>query len=246
LVEHIDILNVSRKKNYGFSYRNGRKKHGFIYTVRGSMRDSFTGDENEVFEVKEGELIFIPKGCAYHATYLEKNTEIKIIQFDILKGELPEYLSKPKKLALHNADALINEFFLPEINPSAERAFYYLFCLYRLLWQIDEHQAALPTKYKKLRPALTELSQHFEKNEPVAYYAELCDMSEVTFRRSFREYLGMSPISYRNDIRLKNAQAMLQSGEYNVSEVAEHCGFSNLSFFIRLYKKKYGITPKKE
>ena len=71
-------------------------------------------------------------------------------------------------------------------------------------------------------------------------------MSEVNFRRIFSEYIGMSPIEYRNEIRLKNARSMLVSGEYNVTEAAYESGFSNLSFFIRLYKKKYGHTPKKE
>ena len=51
---------------------------------------------------------------------------------------------------------------------------------------------------------------------------------------------------YRNDIRLTHARSKLQSGEYNVSEAAFDSGFSNLSFFIRLYKKKYGHTPKNE
>ena len=56
----------------------------------------------------------------------------------------------------------------------------------------------------------------------------------------------MSPIEYRNDIRLTNAKNKLQSGEYNVSEVSESVGFSNLSFFSKLYKRKYGYTPKDE
>ena len=71
-------------------------------------------------------------------------------------------------------------------------------------------------------------------------------MSEANFRRRFREYIGVSPIDYRNDIRLTHAKNKLQSGEYNVSEAAYESGFTNLSFFIRLYKKKYGHTPKKE
>ena len=71
-------------------------------------------------------------------------------------------------------------------------------------------------------------------------------MSEANFRRLFREFLGVSPIDYRNDIRLTHAKNKRQSGEYNVSEAAYKSGFTNLSFFIRLYKKKYGHTPKNE
>ena len=101
-------------------------------------------------------------------------------------------------------------------------------------------------KYKKLQPALTEMIECYNENKKVSYYAELCDMSEANFRRLFREYMGISPIDYRNDIRLIHAKNKLQSGEYNVSEAAYESGFSNLSFFIRLYKKKYGYTPKNE
>ncbi len=70
-------------------------------------------------------------------------------------------------------------------------------------------------------------------------------MSEVNFRRAFREYMGVSPIDYRNALRLEYAGRLLRSGEYNVSEAAELSGFSNISFFIRSYKKKYGHTPKR-
>ena len=90
------------------------------------------------------------------------------------------------------------------------------------------------------------ISTNYAANRPISEYAALCGMSEVNFRRLFHKHTGKSPIQHRNNIRLENAKIMLQSGQYNVSEAAEACGFSNLSFFIRLYKKKYGYTPKKE
>ena len=244
-VENIDILNVSRPKDYKHSFRNGRTKHGFIYTVSGQMCNSFHLDKS-VLRVAAGELIFIPKGCVYTGEYLEENTEIKIVQFDLAEGELPSYLSSPSKIELPNAGELIETFFNPSENYVSSHPFYYLSCLYNLLWQIDESYSKIPTKYKKLQAALSEMAEGWQKNEAVSYYAALCHMSEVNFRRLFKEYTGMSPIEYRNDIRLSNARNKLQSGEYNVSEAAELCGFSNLSFFIRLYKKKYGYTPKKE
>lgn len=245
-VENIDILNVSRGKNFKHSYRNGRLKHGFIYTVKGVMCDSFLSEEGENIYVHAGELIFIPKNSPYLATYLEENTEIKIVQFDLAGGTMPDYLAEPGKIELPNAGELIDAFFLPMEKRTANHPFYFLACLYELLWQIDDCYTKIPAKYMKLQPALAEISAHADRNEMVAGYAGRCDMSEVSFRRLFREYTGKSPIEYRNDIRLKNAKIMLQSGEYNVSEAAERSGFSNLSFFIRLYKKKYGYTPKKE
>lgn len=245
-VKNIDILKVARPKGYRHSYRFGRTKHGFIYIVSGAMRDDFLGNHAESLTLFSGELIFIPKNSEYYGMYLEENTEIKIIQFDLVDGSLPDYLSHPRKINLPNVGELINSFFKPMQNRTLPHPFYSLSCLYELLWQIDEGYSKPPSKYKKLQPALYELSEHFDRSDRIEDYAALCDMSEVSFRRLFREYTGLSPVEYRNDIRLTQARICLQSGEYNVSEAAEHCGFSNLSFFIRLYKKKYGYTPKKE
>lgn len=245
-VNNIDVQTVSRPKNYKHSFRGGREKHGFIYTVSGKMLNSFQGEEPTELCAEKGELIFIPKGSVYTGTYLEENTKIKIIQFDLISGELPYYLSSPTKIALPDAYERMEAFFRPTDHHVSYHPFYYLSRLYELLWRIDEANTEIPKKYKKLHAALSALAAHWDQNEKVSHYAALCDMSEANFRKLFREYTGSSPIDYRNDIRLTNARNKLQSGEYNVSEAAYESGFSNLSFFIRLYKKKYGYTPKKE
>ncbi|MBQ9773663.1 MAG: helix-turn-helix transcriptional regulator [Clostridia bacterium] len=245
-VENISIVNVSRGTSYRHSNAGGRLKHAFIYIVNGKLRHTFLDSTTDILYGNTGELIFIPRGVSYYSTYLEENTEIKVVQFDLAKGELPAYLSAPQKIELPNAGEHVDAFFLPSENHTNAHPFYYRSCLYRLLWQIDDSYSKLPTKYKRLQPALTALSQGYAQNRKIAYYAELCGMSEVGFRRLFHGYTGLSPVDYRNDLRLANARVKLQSGEYNVSEAAETSGFSNLSFFIRLYKKKYGCTPKKE
>ena len=245
-VENIDIQSVSRPKGYKHSFKGGRLKHGFVYTVNGEMRDVFhSGREREICAAA-GELVFIPKGTVYTGIYSEEETEIRIVQFDVSQGAIPEYLSEPQKIDIPKAGELIEEFFAPTENRRTNHPFYYLSKLYNLLWQIDENNTRLPGKYRKLRTAISEIAEHSAENRPISYYSSISDMSEGNFRRLFREYTGTSPIEYRNHVRLGNARNMLQSGEYNVSEVAELCGFSNLSFFIRLYKKKYGYTPKQE
>lgn len=237
-IENIDALNIIRGKGYKHSYRNGRLKHGFIYVVSGSLLYNFA----ERCTIKAGQLLFVPQNTVYTTTYLEDQTQIKIVQFELASGNLPDYLSIPHIIDLPTVGELIDPFFYSTTNHS----FYYLSCLYALLWRIDEQKSKIPTKYKKLKPVLSEISDNFTQNKKIAHYATLCDMSEPNFRRLFREYTGYSPVDYRNALRLNDARIKLQSGEYNVSEAAESSGFSNLSFFIRLYKKKYGYTPKQE
>lgn len=244
-VKNIDILNVARSRGFTHIHKDGRMKHGIIFTASGTMKYDMLS-LGESYYVKRGELIFIPKDCVYSGTYFDDNTEIKIVQFDIEGEAIPQYMKSPGIIDIPEVAKMIEEFFNPIKNHVQGHPFYYLSCLYDLLWRIDESFHLLPSKYKKLGAALTELTEYYYKNEKVSYYAELCEMSEVNFRRLFREYTGCSPIEYRNDIRLNEAKIKLLSGEYNVSEVAEITGFSNLSFFIRLYKKKFGYTPKKE
>lgn len=245
-VKNIDMLEVSRPKNYKHYYRNGRTKHGFIYVVNGEMEYTFQGENSKVVTCKSGELLFIPKNTVYFARYIEDNTTLKIVQFDIADGTLPTHLKSPLFLPLLNARELIEAFFSPSKNSYSAHPFYYLSSLYNLLWQIEEHSFSIPSKYKKLSPAIEEISEYYMENKKIPYYANLCGMSEVNFRRLFKEYTGVSPVEYRNKIRLTHAKLKLQSGEYNVSETAESCGFTNLSFFIRLYKKTFGNTPKQQ
>ena len=244
LVDNIDLQSVSRPLNYRHLFKNGRAQHGFIYTVSGMMCDVFENGER-IYSAK-GELLFVPKGCVYTGIYAEENTKIEIVQFDVVSGNLPDYLKSPQKIDLPNAGEYMRAFFGFGGKEPPNHPFHYLARLYDFLYKIDETYSRLPLKYKKLKPALVEMRDFWAKNDPISYYATLCDMSEANFRRLFREYIGKSPIEYRNDIRLENAKSKLQSGEYNVSEAAEACGFSNLSFFIRLYKKKFGYTPKNE
>ena len=243
-IHNIDTISVTRNRGYHHSHRQGRDKYGFIYVVKGALTERFFDESAEEICVRTGEVLFVPKGARYVGIYEEDATEVKIVQFDLLSGVLPEYLSSPRKMEFSGLIQHIEVFFDPAENYAPKHPFFYLSCMYNLLYQIDEAFFHIPTKYKKLTPALSELSEQYHLNRPIAYYAELCEMSEVNFRRIFREYMKMSPVEYRNDLRLLHAKAKLQSGEYNVTEVAEACGFSNLSFFIRLYKRKYAHTPK--
>ncbi len=62
----------------------------------------------------------------------------------------------------------------------------------------------------------------------------------------FKDGTGYSITDYVNMLRCADARNMLRSGNYNVGEVAQLCGFENMSYFTKIYKKYIGILPSKE
>ena len=75
--------------------------------------------------------------------------------------------------------------------------------------------------------------------------ANLVNMSVTNFRREWLKLYGESALQYRDRIRLSYAKEYLMSGYYTVTEVAEKCGFNDVNYFIRFFKKNTGISPGK-
>lgn len=50
-------------------------------------------------------------------------------------------------------------------------------------------------------------------------------------------------MQYRDAIRLYYAKEYLNSGYYTVTEIAEKCGFDDVSYFVRFFRKRTGTPP---
>lgn len=68
-------------------------------------------------------------------------------------------------------------------------------------------------------------------------------MSESHFYRVFKTELGVSPIDFINNERIKLAASLLQNPKKSIKDVFMECGFENRSYFNRLFKRTNQITP---
>ena len=235
LIDDIRFLQVSRS---GFTkeFPEGRPLNTLILTISGPMGYEFSDGS---LTVAPGNVIFIPKGTVHSTIYPPSGGTVETVQFDVLRGNLPDCLQKPvilKEAGMEKTFARLKES-LPG-DPIG------MLCLvYGLLRSVEQENRTIPAPYHRLLPALEDLHRNYIRNEAVDEYARMCLMSPSLFRRLFREYTGTSPIEYRNGLRLARAKELMESGEFSIAEAAQTVGFCNLSFFYRLYKRRFGISP---
>ncbi len=90
---------------------------------------------------------------------------------------------------------------------------------------------------------LARLDREFRAEWPVPRMAASVNMSVPNFNREFKKLTGSSPGNYLLSLRLEKAAALLHLKELKVTNVAFDCGFGDLNYFSRAFKKRYGVSP---
>ena len=72
---------------------------------------------------------------------------------------------------------------------------------------------------------------------------ELCPKTREHLCRSLKKYYNTSPCALVNELRLEYAANLLHTSNLSVTSICYECGFENLSWFYKLFEKKYGTTP---
>jgi AraC-like DNA-binding protein len=85
---------------------------------------------------------------------------------------------------------------------------------------------------------------NLKENINMKSLSEKACMSSASFYRFFKRELGMSPIEYVLSEKIKQAKKLLKNPGIQINEVCYLSGFEDANYFIRLFKKHEGITPK--
>ena len=96
---------------------------------------------------------------------------------------------------------------------------------------------------EKMKQILSYVEEHYGERITIEEAAAVCYYSPSHFMKYFRQYMGISFVQYLNDYRLARAWAQLARTGETVTNIAQGCGFENLSYFNRLFKRRYGMTP---
>jgi AraC-like DNA-binding protein len=95
-----------------------------------------------------------------------------------------------------------------------------------------------------ITPAIAFIKNNIRETIQLKELSDKACMSPTSFYRYFKRELGMSPIEFILNEKIKYAKKLLSNPNINVSEVSYASGFEDANYFIRLFKKYEGVTPK--
>ncbi len=79
----------------------------------------------------------------------------------------------------------------------------------------------------------------------VPILSEMAGVSETTFRRLFKKQTGKSPNEFIRNQKLMSAARLLLLTDDYINDIAYEVGFEDVNYFIRVFKKTFGISPRK-
>jgi AraC-like DNA-binding protein len=95
----------------------------------------------------------------------------------------------------------------------------------------------------RVKKVCRHIAAHYAEKFSVKKAAEVTGLNPVYFGALFHQQTGFTLHQYIARIRVKNGENMLLSGEYKVAEVAEHCGYSDVFYFYKQFKRILGYAP---
>ncbi|MFC0214584.1 AraC family transcriptional regulator [Paenibacillus chartarius] len=111
--------------------------------------------------------------------------------------------------------------------------------LHKLLFEETGHAAN-----KHIETVKRYIVEHYDEKLTVASLAKIANINPVYCGALFKKMEGRSISDFINRVRINKAASLLETGEYNVGEVGEKTGFSDIYHFSATFKRLLGVTPK--
>ena len=187
-------------------------------------------------------ITYVPAGMAYRSQILERG-HMTVAHFEV-SGSSPSVA--PMVFKSQNPQVFSSLFAALEEAYTGNPGEYFCMALfYEILGTMEkEGTARLSGASRRMEAARSFIERSYGSRElSVKLLAEMAGISEVYFRKEFRQHFGMAPLAFIRLVRLRNAKTLLKTGYYSVTETAEKCGFDSLSYFCSEFHRATGTSP---
>lgn len=252
-----DLLTTAVRQPLGYSYtfRNQMRTCSVLCLYLSGRREYTLADNGEHFFLTPGDVLYIPQYSRYGFKITdagENGSDFMIaVNFSMTdaSGEPVNYGPQPRILLrdrLHHYFTLFQRMEATSRTSSGNAMLLkslFFGLLHEILCELNSTET-MNAPYRAILPAISHIENDPASDDAIPDLARLCGVSQTQFRRLFSEYTGgLSPVEYRNTLRIEKADRLIRSGFVTVEQAARESGFSDLSHFYRVYKRLKGSTP---
>ena len=229
ITEIKDVLMIPSPKGRYTEMKN-RESYGLSFCKSGQI--TYTQNGTETVSDKYHAVI-LPKGGTY-TLYGDETGVFPLINFSTLTPFTDKFISVP----LENPETYIKEVERLSGSCNAKN--------FAILYKLFDRLADEGRQRDILSPVFKFMEKNLSRNDlSNGELAALLKISEVYFRRLFKEKVGITPHKYRLSLRIDKAKLLLSDPDLSASEVAEAVGFSSPYHFSKAFKAAVGTTPGK-
>ena len=210
----------------------------------------YTDNSGDTFTAKNGDIVYCPFGGKYKfelisppdSDYFGK-VKTLCVNFNMVRPDkkIITLSRKPIKVVDFKSAQLENDFF--DISKYALKPMIRKYKLCKIMKTIIDIYSNNSGNFSLLRQAVKYIEEHYAENFKISFMAEKFNMSESYFRKLFRDFTGLSPVEYRNGLRVEHAKELLSRNAVSVSEVALAVGIEDQFYFSRIFKESEGVSP---
>jgi len=113
----------------------------------------------------------------------------------------------------------------------------------------DDQEDKLPqilrrTDVEKVKQAVELINNNLDKNYSIEFIAKEVGTNVNKLQESFKYMYDLTVNKYMQQVKLEAAKDLLNSSDYNISQIVNMIGLNNRSYFSKIFKEKYNVSPK--
>lgn len=236
---HIENLNAFKKPHHTFLW-------DVLLLVVGGTYSILPNGAKKPIILRENDIAFFPMGTEFYRSVDEPTTYYHIsfradADHPFRQGLPPHKLSIPREQALPIFRSIERAFLLPDnrelITHLTERIFIenYLFG--------KSSKIKLPHISEEILDTVRYMNRHLDQPIDIDDLASRVYLSHTGLIWKFKHELGTTPSQYLILLRLRYAKQLLLNHSYNITEIAELCGYTNPYYFTNAFRRYTGMSP---
>ena len=233
----------------------GRLDFQLIYIAAGKAHFHFDNNDEETIVHAGHMVLYRPKEPQKYEYYAKDQTEVYWVHFtgNNVKNFLRRYgIADDTRIIYTGISIEYKNLFMSMIEElNLQRIDYEEMLInYFMILLISLHRIALQKPRKKNLQNMNDMEQaaqyfrmHYNKPISIEDYAVSHNMSISWFIQNFRQYANTTSAQYVQSLRLTNAKMLLETTNYNITEIANLVGYENPLYFSRFFRKQCGMSP---